>query len=185
MLRALLSSAITTMERRWNYDASYLRDVLAVSPWALLKFLLVASLGRGRRAPMEAIAAAGITATLTEDCGPCTQIGVDMAAAGGVAPGVLRAVLTGDAAGMGEAASLGFRFARAVLARDMETADPLRDEILSRWGRGALVDIGFAITTARMYPTLKYALGHGKSCSRVTVAGEPAAFRHPAEPLAA
>ena len=184
MLRALLSSAITAMERRWSYDAGYLREVLAVSPWALLKFLLVASLGRGRRAPGEALAAAGITATLSEDCGPCTQIGVDMAAAGGVAPEVLRSVLTGDEAGMGEVASLGFRFARAVLARDMEAADPLREEILRRWGQGGLVDLGFAVTTARMYPTLKYALGHGKTCSRVTVAGEPAAFRHPAAPLA-
>jgi hypothetical protein len=30
-----------------------------------------------------------------------------------------------------------------------------------------------------MYPTLKYALGHGRSCSRIVVAGEPAAVRHP------
>ena len=30
-----------------------------------------------------------------------------------------------------------------------------------------------------MYPTLKYALGHGKTCSRVTVAGEAAPFERP------
>jgi hypothetical protein len=55
----------------------------------------------------------------------------------------------------------------------MPAADPLRDEIVRRWGKAGLVDIAMALTTARMYPTLKYALGHGKTCSRVTVGGEP------------
>ena len=176
MLRALLSRQITAFERTWSYDAAYLREVLTVSPWAFLKFSLVGSLGHGRRAPPDAVAAAGIVGTLAEDCGPCTQIGVDMAARGGVAAHVLRAILAGDEAAMGETAHLAWRFARAVLARDMETADPLRDDIRRRWGNGALVDIALALTTARMYPTLKYALGHGKTCARVTVEGEPARF---------
>ncbi len=30
-----------------------------------------------------------------------------------------------------------------------------------------------------MYPTLKYALGYGKTCSKVTVAGEAAPFERP------
>ena len=185
MLRAILSSQLTAMERTWTYDASYMRDVLEVSPWTFLKFGLVTSLGRGRRAPREALAAAGIVGSLAEDCGPCTQIGVDMAAQAGVAADVLKAILAGDEAGMDETAALAFRFARCVLARDMDGADPLRDEILRRWGKGGLVDIGMVLTTARMYPTLKYALGHGKACSRVMVAGEPAPFGHAARALAA
>ncbi len=185
MLRALLSRQVRSMERRYDYDAGYMRDVLAVSPWTLLKFGLVASLGHGRRAPPAALAAAGIVGTLAEDCGPCTQISVDIASRAGVEPGVLRAILAGDEAAMGEAAALAWRFARACLARDMVGADPLRDEIVRRWGQGGLVDIGLALTTARMYPTLKYALGHGKACSRVTVGGEPAPLRPPARRLAA
>jgi hypothetical protein len=62
----------------------------------------------------------------------------------------------------------------------METADPLRDEIVRRWGEKALVAVALTITTARMYPTLKYALGFGKTCSKVTVAGEAAPFERPA-----
>jgi hypothetical protein len=61
----------------------------------------------------------------------------------------------------------------------MERADPLRDEILRRWGEKALVAISMAITTARIYPTLKYALGYGKACSRIVVAGEAAPVVHP------
>jgi hypothetical protein len=179
MIRAILSSVLTRFERTWNYDAGYLREVLDVSPSAFLKFMLVGSLGHGRRAPATAIAAAGIVGSLTEDCGPCTQIGLDMAAKAGVSVEVLRAVLEGDEAAMGPDARLAYVFAMAVLDRDLERADFLRDDILRLWGKGALVDLGLALTTARMYPTLKYALGHGRACSRVTVSGQPAAFRKP------
>lgn len=179
MLRALLRRSIDAMEDKYAYDAGYMREVVAVSPWTFLKFGLVATLGRGKRAPAEATTAAGLVGTLAEDCGPCTQIGVDIAAEHGVSPDVLRAILADDEAAMGEAAALAWRFARASLARDMPTCDPLRDEIVRRWGAGGLVDIALALTTARMYPTLKYAMGHGKTCSRVMVAGEPAAIARP------
>lgn len=184
MLKALLSRTIDKFEKAWAYDASYMRDLLALSPWAFIKFGMVASLGHRREAPAAAMAAAGIVGTLAEDCGPCTQISVDIAAKSGVDPAVLRAILAGDTAAMGPDASLAYRFARASLARDMEAADPLRDEIVRRWGQQGLVAVSLALTTARMYPTLKYALGHGRACSKVVVAGAPADF-HRAEPLAA
>ena len=178
MLRALLKSQIDKMERIWGYDAAYMRLVLRASPMSFLKFGLVSQMVDRKAAPPEALAAAGIVGTLIEDCGPCTQISVDMAAAGGVRPAVLRAILAGDEAAMGETAALAWRFAKASLARDMEAADPLRDEIVRRWGETGLVAIGLALTTARMYPTLKYALGYGKACSRVTVAGEATPVVH-------
>jgi hypothetical protein len=31
--------------------------------------------------------------------------------------------------------------------------------------------LAFAITAARIYPTMKYALGHGRACMRVSVGG--------------
>jgi len=95
-----------------------------------------------------------------------------------VRPEVLRAILAADEAAMGETASLAWRFARASLARDMDVADPLRDEIVRRWGEKALVAIGLSLVAARMYPTLKYALGHGKTCSRVVVEGVAAPVAH-------
>jgi hypothetical protein len=171
MLKALLSAQIDKAERLWGYDASYMRRVLAASPKTFLRFGFVSQLVDAKAAPTEVLAAAGLVGALAEDCGPCTQIGVDMAAANGARPEVLRAVLAGDEAAMGEAAALAWRFARASLARDMAACDPLRDEIVRRWGEGGLVAISMALTTARMYPTLKYALGYGKACSKVTVAG--------------
>src|SRR5262249_31384057 len=87
-----------------------------------------------------------------------------------VAPATIKAILTGDERAMTPEAALGYRFTRATLGHDL-AADALRDEIVARWGRHALVSLGFGITAARMFPTLKYVLGYGKSCSRIRVEG--------------
>ena len=183
MLKFFFTRYLDRFERRWGYDASYMRQVLAVAPWSFAKFSLGTRAPAFPDAPFEALLAAGLVGTLSEDCGPCTQIGVDMATAAGADPAVIRAVLAGDEAAMGETAALAWRFARASLARDMETCDPLRDEIVRRWGQKALVAISLNLTAVRMYPTLKYALGHGKACSKIVVAGVAAPVAH--LPLAA
>jgi hypothetical protein len=96
-----------------------------------------------------------------------------MAERAGVAPAVLRAVLARDERAMSADAALGFRFAEAVLAHDLR-ADALRDEIVRRWGKHALISLGFAIASARVFPTVKYALGHGQACTQIVVGGMPA-----------
>lgn len=180
MLRFVLSRFIDAFEKDYAYDASYMRHLLRTSPLSFAKFSILPGLADRKAAPAAAMAAAGIAGTIQEDCGPCTQISVDIAARAGVKPEVLRAILAGDEVAMGETAALVWRFARASLARDLETVEPLRDEIVRRWGDRALVAIALALTTARMYPTLKYALGYGKACSKVTVAGEAMPVTHSA-----
>lgn len=178
MIRWIMRKATERFEREWNYDASYLRDVIDVSPRAAWLFSRSAALGRFRQdVPTDAWVAAGITAVRLEDCGPCTQLAVAMAERGGVAPEVLRAVLTDDLDAMPPDVALAWRFTRATLAHD-SSADDYRDVIAERWGRGAVVSLAFAITAARMYPTVKYALGHGKACMRVVVGGTPVRFDH-------
>jgi len=178
MLKDMLTRWIDGFERQWGYDASYMRDVIQASPASFVKFAFGTRAADTKTAPPEALFAATLAGVLTEDCGPCTQLGVDMALESGIDPAVVRAVLAGDMVAMGETASLAYRFAQASLARDMETADPLRDEIMRRWGEKALVAIGLNLVASRMYPTLKYALGHGKACSKVTVAGVVAPVAH-------
>jgi hypothetical protein len=180
MLKAILARQIDRFERLWGYDASYLRAVLRASAASFLKFGVATGMADRKGAPRAALAAAGIAGTLREDCGPCTQIGVDMAAASGVGPAVLRAIVAGDEAGMGPDAALAWRFANASLDRNMSRADPLREEIVRRWGERGLVALSMTLTTARMYPTLKYALGYGAACSRIVVAGEPTPVAHAA-----
>ena len=172
MLRSILHAVTGRFERRYDYDASYMRELIDIDPAAFFAFSKVQGLSSYRRAPPEALVAAGLVGTLAEDCGPCTQIVVKMAEEGGMPSAMLKAILVGDEAGMGPNAALAWRFARASLARDMEAADPLRDEIVRRWGKKALASLSLALATARVYPTVKYAMGHGKTCSRIDVRGE-------------
>jgi hypothetical protein len=178
MIRWVLHRAIDRFERDWNYDASYMRDMIDASPRAAWLFSSVTALGRFRRdVPLEAWYAAGITAVRHEDCGPCTQLAVTMAERAGVSPAVLRAVLADDPAAMPPDVALVWTFTRATLAHDA-AADGHREAIVKRWGRRALVSLAFAITAARVYPTVKYALGHGRACVRVVVGGTPVMFDH-------
>ena len=178
MIKWALRRWIDKFERDWNYDASYMRELIDVSPRAAWLFGRVTALGQFRRdLPIEAWYAAGITAVRHEDCGPCTQLAVTMAERGGVSPSVLRAVLGDDPGAMPPDAALAWRFTRATLAHD-PAADDYREVIVELWGRRALVSLAFAITAARIYPTVKYALGHGKACMRVVVGDTSVRFDH-------
>ena len=178
MIRWALRRALGRFERDWNYDASYMRDMIDASPRAAWLFSRATAMGRFRKdVPIDVWCAAGITAVRHEDCGPCTQLGVTMAERAGVSPSVLRAVLSDDVAAMPPDVALAWNFTRATLAHD-PAADAYREEIVKRWGQRGLVSLAFAITAARLYPTAKYALGHGKACMRVVVDGTPVALDH-------
>ena len=175
MLKAVMNAVVGRLEKRYGYDAGYLHELIDIDPAAFFAFSGMQRLSGYRKAPPEALTAAKLVATLTEDCGPCTQIVVSMAEEEGVSSAVIKGVLTGDEAAMGPDAALAWKFARASLARDMEAADPLRDEIVRRWGKKALAAIALGISYSRVFPSLKYALGHGKACSKIQVRGEAVA----------
>jgi hypothetical protein len=175
VLKAVMNAVVGRLEKRYGYDAGYLHELIDIDPAAFFAFSGMQRLSGYRKAPPEALTAAKLVATLTEDCGPCTQIVVSMAEEEGVSSAVIKGVLTGDEAAMGPDAALAWKFARASLARDMEAADPLRDEIVRRWGKKALAAISLGIAYSRVFPSLKYALGHGQACSKIQVRGEPVA----------
>ena len=184
MLRWLLRRTVSAFERQWNYDASYLREMIDISPRAAWRFVNATRLGTYcRDVPIEAWCTVGITAVRSEDCGPCTQLATAMAERRGVAPEILRAVLKEDVAAMPDDVALAWRFTKATLAHDA-SADDYRAVILERWGPRAVVSLAFAITTARIYPTVKYAMGHGKTCTRVVVGGTPVAIERQQAPKA-
>jgi len=181
MIKWLIRRRLDAFEREYDYDLSYGRDILDASVRAALALSRVMSFSKYRQdAPLNACCAAGIAGTVAEDCGPCTQLAVTMAEREGVAPATIKAILAGDERAMPPDAALGFRFAHAVLRHD-PAADTLREEIVAKWGKRALVSLAFAVTSARLFPTLKYALGYGRSCVKVRVAGsDTAVARHAA-----
>ena len=169
MLTWLIKNRLAAFERRHGYDVSYARDLLDADPKAFWAFAKVQKMSSYRRdVPRDVYYAAKITSAMAEDCGPCTQLVVGMALGEGCTATVIGNVVAGDEVALPEDVRLGVQFTRAVLAHAGE-ADELRAEIERRWGKRAVVSLALAITSARLYPTLKYALGHGRACTKVTV----------------
>jgi hypothetical protein len=179
MLKWLLRRRLDAFGKQFGYDASYVREILDADLGAFLKFSKAQGFGNyHKNIPVAPLAAAKLVAVMAEDCGPCAQLGVTMAERAGVPPQVLRAILEGDESAMPPDVALAYRFARATLAHDPE-ADGLREEILRLWGEKGLISLAFGIAGTRIYPTVKYALGHGTACTRIKVAGSAVAVARP------
>lgn len=171
-LRRLADGHMRRFERQYRYDMHYVRDILRISPAAFWHYLRITEMARHNEdVPPSAWFAAKLAAVMAEDCGPCTQLVTDMALEAGIAEATVAAIVTGDVAAMDAETALGWRFARASLARDVE-ADALRDEIRWRWSERAVVSLAMAIVATRSFPALKYALGHGQTCMRVRVSDQ-------------
>ena len=171
MLRWFMKRKLRAFGDAFGYDTSYGAEVIDVDVAAGLALARLSKVAAYRAdAPAAAWHAAKIVAAMSEDCGPCVQLGVTMAERAGVPVSDLRAIIVGDVARMSAEASIGYRFAKALLARSADL-DDLRAEIVRRWGRKALAAISIGIVTTRTFPALKYALGHGQSCQAVEIGG--------------
>jgi hypothetical protein len=158
--------------RRYGYDVSYLEMLLDQSPAAFFKFAPVMKAAAHREAvPIEASFAAKIVGALAEDCGPCTQLVIDMALESGMPRDQIEAVLRRDPRAMNDATTLGFRFADAVVRRAIEKEDEFRDAVRAQWGQKGVIDLTLALQLGRMFPMVKAGLGYAKECRRVTVGG--------------
>ena len=169
MFRAFLKRSIRRFGHRYDYDVGYMEHFIDVDPGAFYKFSKVLGISAHRSGiPKEPWFAAKIRTALSEDCGPCTQLTVNMALEAGIASDHIQAIVCRDLAALPPETVLAVRFTELVLAHD-PAADDLRDEIVARWGENALISLALVISSSRIYPTLKYALGYGKACARIDV----------------
>lgn len=172
MIRRLIERQLAAFERRWGYPMDYARDLLRASRRGFWRFARVLPLAAWRDGvPVAAWHAAKLVAVRAEDCGPCTQLVVDMARADGVPDALLRAVLAGDDAVLAAQdadAALAAHFARCWAADAPGLADA-RDALRRRFGDRGLASLALAMSGARLFPMIKSALGHGAACHRVQV----------------
>lgn len=173
MLSWLIRRKIDAFENEFSYDMDYARDLLGTSLKAMVLFHKATGMRDYREdLPKDAWYAAKLVATRAEDCGPCTQLVATMAERDGQPPGMIRAVLSDRSEDLSDDVRLVAELTEAILRRD-PAADPLRERVVERFGRRGLVSIALAIISSRLYPTLKYALGYGHTCSVVHVADAP------------
>jgi alkylhydroperoxidase family enzyme len=169
MLRWLINKRLNGAERKLGVPQEYARHILRVSLRAFFKFLKILPLAEYRRAlPAEPFYTARIVATRHDDCGECVQITVNQARRAGISPALLQAVLDSRMDQLPEEVAEACRFAEAVVTASGEE-DALRECIRQRYGEEALVELALTIAAGRFFPTLKRALGHAKSCARVSI----------------
>lgn len=172
MLSWLVNRKLDGFEAHYDYDATYLREILEVGVRPLSLFHKATALGMYRvGVPVAPWFAAKLVTVQREDCGPCLQLVSQMAQEAGVATAHIAAILGERLDDLPDEVALTVQFCRAVLDRDA-AADALRDKMVVRFGKAGLVSVAFAILSARLYPTLKFALGHARSCSAVALDGQ-------------
>jgi hypothetical protein len=147
-------------------DFAYrLRDV---SPGRLFRFSFIKVVeGPRQYSPAEVYHAAGLAAAMVEDCGPCVQIHINLSLKDGVPAPTLQNLVQRRLDAVDADAALGFRYGEAV-ARG-EDASGYRDAIMGTWGEKALIELAFAVATARFYPAVKRGMGYAHACEKVKV----------------
>jgi hypothetical protein len=173
MLRFFANRALGAFSKRYDYDVSYMRAILASSPRAFMRLAGITKAAQHCEvAPKNAFYSAKLIGALAEDCGPCTQLVVNMAREAGVADAQIEAVLRRETAAMAPDTALGFRFAEAVVFRQ-EHEDETREAVRAQWGDKGVIDLTYALQIGRLFPMIKAGLGYAKECRRVHIGARP------------
>lgn len=158
--------ALQGFGRHFDYDVGYLLELMDASPEAFRAFEAAMPMARVQKsAATEALHIAKIAAMRAQDCGPCTELGLKIAREAGVAETVIQGALRGGKGLDPEQREL-HDYARAV-ALNEELVPELLPRLKMRLGEVALAEIAVNIVGMRLYPTLKRALGHAKSCALI------------------
>lgn len=172
MLKAYARKQLDQMEAHYDYNVDYMRFILDTDGTAFVKFMMFQSMSSyNKHLPPAIYSAATIRAALVDDCGPCIQLVVNMAIEAGVPENVVADIVAGRMRALPEDIALTVRFTDLVMAHNPE-ADDLRPKIVEKFGDKGLVTMSYAIASARVYPSIKYTLGYGKTCHRVVVGEE-------------
>lgn len=173
MLRAIIRRRLDREEKNLGQSLDYLRYMVRVSLRAFFKFVKIMPMATYQRVlPVEAYYVARLVATRHEDCGPCVQIEVNLAKRDNVDTEIIRYVLAKDVNSLPPNLSDVYRFTESVVV-DKGDNEALREKLRQHFGEEGLVELAMAISSCRVFPTMKRALGYAKSCSLVRIEVEP------------
>ncbi len=169
MIKSLLKASFLKFGNQYNYDTTYMQEVADISTSAGLRlsFLPFISQYRAPDASIGVWAGSLLASTLSEDCGPCAQLIVDMALEVGVNANHIEECISGQAKETTDA-GLGFIFASKAISKDLKV-DEYRKLIIRNHCSQTLLAASFAASSGRVYPVLKRALGHGAACLEINV----------------
>lgn len=172
MRQWLLDKIIAQQEKFLGARLDYLREIGRQSLTALVKIAVIAPLARHRRKLQRtAYHLASIAVTRHEDCGECLQIAMNLARREGVPALYVNAVVQSRYGELPDVLRDVCEFADGVAQGwDNET---LRLRLRQEYGEEGMIELALAISMARVYPTLKRAMGHAQRCTAPVLVGAP------------
>ena len=154
---------IKDFEKHYQYDTTYMREMLAASVSMYDKFNNTMPLVSHRELlDVETYMVAKLATMAFEDCGECLQLNIKMVQEQGVSDKVIRGAISG---GKGLSAELKDIHDFALMISNNTRDADLVKLVESRLNKGQLLELGLAVATTKIFPVLKRAVGYAKSCS--------------------
>ena len=164
MIKFLLQKGFASFGQKYKYDTAYLEEVSTIYPAKAWRYAMLSPYVQHRTAASkEAYFAAKITAAHITDCGPCTDLTIEMAIEAGIAHAQLKAIILGDKSAMTPDILLGHNYAHAMIENSASLTGYIRD-ITIQFGKRGLWDMASAVALGEFFPKLKRGLGEAKSC---------------------
>lgn len=169
MLAAIVERQIAAAEREAGESADWLRELYRGSSAAYFKFALFLPLSRHvKRVSLDGHAVARLIGALSEDCGSCVQITVNMMIKAGADPTVLKAVLDGRPQDLAAPLDQVYAYAMAVVGHAPD-ANERAERLKATLGEAEVAELALGIATARLFPTVKRGMGDAVSCAQVVI----------------
>jgi len=160
---------IESFGTHYNYDTSYMKEMLRVAPEAyetFENFLPMASYSKNT--PKDVLHVTKIAAMQFEDCAACLQLAVDIALEAGVDKEIIKDVLFNKAQGLSSELKYIYDFTLAVV-QNIPVTDEMYTKIEYTYSPDIIVELSLAIASAKVFPAIKRTLNEAKSCSVVEV----------------
>lgn len=169
MIKWIFNKMLVSMQTRYDYDVRYMQDVLNVGSLTFLKYMGFQTMAThcGNLSD-ELLYAVRLRAIIEDDCGPCTQLVVNMALEAGICASLIASIINNELSDLPEEIAQVCNFTNLVIARSPEAED-IKEQVVAKWGQQGLITIAFAISSYRVFPALKYTLGYGATCQRIQV----------------
>jgi alkylhydroperoxidase/carboxymuconolactone decarboxylase family protein YurZ len=159
---------IREFEAHYKYDGTFMRELLEHSPAGLAKFnnFLPLSAHKEKLSPGD-YWVAKLATMQVEDCGECLQLNARMALEAGVSKAQVRAAIQGGNE-LPENLKDVYLYAKSVANHELVDSD-LMNRIEASYDKGSLLEFGICIATAKVFPTIKRAVGYTKTCSLIEI----------------
>ena len=169
MLRWFINKRLGAEQLKVGESLDYLRYITDKYPSATLRFASIGPFANARKIlPSDAWYAAQLVTLQHEDCGPCLQIGVNLARKEGVDKNLIHKVLSGEWSELAPELNTICQFTRQAVTEKIANEE-MRREIIDQYSEKGLIELAYAIAAAAIPPTTKRVLGFSRSCSTVAI----------------